>query len=69
MEEIIVLAQPFNEIPGNQTINLMSMDYAYMGQPFVRGEQSQQQTIISGNVKRILKVDWPYVKTVINVEG
>lgn len=27
------------------------------------------ETIISGNVKRILKVDWPYVKTIINVEG
>lgn len=23
----------------------------------------------TGNVKRILKVDWPYVKTIINVEG
>lgn len=69
MAEIVYLAQPFIEIPGNSTHKLFTMDYAYMAQPFVRGEQAQQQTIITGNIKRILKVDWPYVKTVITVEG
>ena len=69
MADYVYKAQPFFEVAGNRNINLFTMDYAYLGQPFVRGEQSQQQTIITGNIKRILKVDWPYVKTVINVDG
>lgn len=69
MAEIVYLAQPFIEIPGNSTHKLFTMDYAYMAQPFVRGEQAQQQITITGNIKRILKVDWPYVKTIINVSG
>ena len=27
------------------------------------------ETVIAGNIKRIMKVNWPYVKKVINVEG
>ena len=69
MVDKVYLAQPFLEVPGNRQINLFTMDYAYLGQPFVRGEQAHQVTITTGNVKRILKVDWPYVKTVINVSG
>lgn len=69
MADIVYKAEPFLEIPGKHILNLFSMDYAYLGQPFVRGEYQQQQVIITGNVKRILKVDWPFVKTIINVEG
>jgi hypothetical protein len=63
--------EPFSEgAPTYGTIDLMSMDYAFLGEPFVRGQGlGASVTIISGNIKRILKVDWPYVKTVINVDG
>lgn len=69
MADVVYKSEPWLEIPGKTTLNLFTMDYAYLGQPFVRGEYQQQQIIITGNIKRIMKVPFPYVKKVINVEG
>lgn len=66
------LAEPFADgVPTYGDNDLSTLDYAYLGQPFNIGstEGGATTTIISGNIKRILKVDWPYVKTIINVEG
>lgn len=39
------------------------------GSPWWGHSGGSIETITTGNIKRILKVDWPYVKTIINVEG
>ena len=52
-------------IPG---LNCNTLRITKNGSPWW-AQGGTQEIIVSGNVKRILKVDWPYVKTVINVEG
>jgi len=46
-----------------------TLQFSLDGSPWWGVSGGSIETIISGNIKRILKVDWPYVKTVINVEG
>ena len=53
-------------VPG---INVNTLRLTLNGSPWWGHSGGSIETIITGNVKRILKVDWPYVKTVINVEG
>lgn len=68
--DISFLAQPFGDgVPTHTAQDLDTLDYAYLGQPFDNASYREVQITITGNVKRILKVDWPYVKTIINVEG
>ena len=50
-------------------INPDTLQYSLTGEPWWGVSGGSIEIIITGNVKRILKVDWPYVKTVINVEG
>ena len=45
------------------------LELSLYGSPWWGHSGGSQEIVISGNIKRILKVDWPYVKTVINVEG
>lgn len=52
-------------IPG---LNVNSLRLSQNGSPWW-APGGTQEVIVEGNVKRILKVDWPYVKTIINVEG
>lgn len=74
MDEIKKLVLAFESVPfGYSTTSEMSsavktLALAYNSTPYWAAGGSIE-TIISGNVKRILKVDWPYVKTIINVEG
>lgn len=74
MQEIKKLVLSFEGAPfGYSTTSEMSnavktLVLAYNSTPYW-AFGGTTETIISGNVKRILKVDWPYVKTVINVEG
>lgn len=49
-------------------INAKTLQYSFDGSVWWCAGGSIE-TITTGNVKRILKVDWPYVKTIINVEG
>lgn len=69
--DIAFLGEPFSEgAPTYSDINLMTMDYAFLGEPFVRGHGlGNSVTIITGNIKRILKVDWANAKTVSKVSG
>lgn len=50
-------------------LNANHLIFSKDGSPWWGHSGGSIETIITGNVKRILKVDWPYVKTVINVEG
>lgn len=56
-----------NIAPSNLRVN--SLELSFDGSPWWGHSGGSIETIITGNVKRILKVDWPYVKTIINVEG
>lgn len=74
MDEIKKLVLAFESTPfGYSTSSEMSNEVktlvlAYNSTPYWAAGGTVE-TIITGNVKRILKVDWPYVKTIINVEG
>jgi hypothetical protein len=50
-------------------VKVNNLDLSIDGSPWWANPQGSIENIITGNVKRILKVDWPYVKTIINVEG
>lgn len=65
------LGEPFGDgVPTYGAQDLLTLDYAHYATPFViSGYSESQTTVVTGNIKRILKVDWPYVKTIINVEG
>jgi len=72
-EQVLQLRYAFKGAPWvrvtNGTINANYMQYSLNGAPWWGHRGGSTTVIIQGNVKRILKVDWPYVKTVINVEG
>ena len=68
--DLAFLAEPLEDgVPTYSGILLGTLDYAFLAQPFCITAYQQQEIITTGNIKRILKVDWPYVKTIINVEG
>jgi hypothetical protein len=50
-------------------LNANGLQFNLNGAPWWGHSGGSIETTITGNVKRILKVDWPYVKTIINVEG
>ena len=53
----------------SKTLSANGLQYNLNGAIWWGHSGGSQEIIISGNVKRILKVDWPAVKTIINVEG
>lgn len=66
--EFSLNGSPFCKIATGDT-EANTLEYSLNGSPWWGHSGGSQEIIISGNVKRILKVDWPYVKTIINVEG
>lgn len=60
---------PFIRIAASSELRVNTLQYSLSGSPWWGHSGGSIETIITGNVKRILKVDWPYVKTIINVEG
>lgn len=60
---------PFCKVCPSTNIKPGTLELSLDGSPWWGHSGGSIETIITGNVKRILKVDWPYVKTIINVEG
>ena len=46
-----------------------TLELSLDGSPWWGHSGGSIEIITTGNVKRILKVDWPAVKTILNVEG
>lgn len=71
--DVLKLAFSLNGSPWcrvtSRSINANGLQFSLNGAPWWGHSGGSTETIVEGNVKRILKVDWPYVKTVINVDG
>lgn len=64
-----ITGSPYIKISAGGNLKINTLHYSLTGSPWWGHSGGSIETIITGNVKRILKVDWPYVKTVINVSG
>jgi hypothetical protein len=60
---------PFYKIVAKVTIDVSQLNYTLNGFPWYGMGGAAQPLMDTGNIKRILKVDWQHAQTVINVEG
>jgi len=67
--EITSDGSPFYRVSASSDIKPNTLQLSLNGSPWYGVGGGTIETIISGHVKRILKVEWPYVKTVIGAEG
>ena len=63
-----VNGSPWAKINASE-LNANQLIFSKDGSPWWGHSGGSIEIITTGNVKRILKVDWPAVKTIINVEG
>jgi hypothetical protein len=60
---------PWAKVSLNRVLDFNTLKYSKIGSPWWGIQGVTTLIIDSGNIKRILKVDFSNVKTIINVEG